>query len=152
MKFLIKETMNSNIIVKNSDYSFRCNNSNKTWNFQVMLDDSGRFMLNFDLTSHKCISCEGFIHKTKKINIMNLIIPQCLVGGLFIEDIKGLKIGIEYMNIDKTMFYDENNGIFAIGNNETKHQFYMFGIGQYVAIDENNNIVCAMVKFYNQDE
>lgn len=149
MLFVIKEKdININKTILNSDGSFCCKEQNETRDFQVMLDNSGCFILNFNAYSKKCVSCEGHINNKKNILYQNLNIPNSLDGGLFIiSDFDILKLGIEYKDIHKQMYFDKENLLFAIGDINTSCQFYRFGIGQYVAINDKQNIVAVIIKF-----
>lgn len=149
MNFCInRKATNFNSIIINNDGSFCYQELREPWDFQVLLDD-WRFTLNFDSYTKKCTSCEGVVNESKRITQRNLSIPECSKCGLYIEDFDASRLGIEYQNIKKIMYYDVRNAIFAIGDIETDYQFYEFGIGQYIALDNAKEIVCVIIKFQN---
>ncbi len=148
MNFYIKEeSINNNEIIKYDDGSFCYAKMNDSWDFQVELFD-WYFTLNFESYTKKCTSCEGTVLKRSKKILKRVInIPNCKEGGLFIDEGEASVACKQIKYIKKTMYYDPNKSILAIGDIETKFLFFKFGKGQYVSLDENNQIICVIVEF-----
>jgi len=148
MKFHIeKGLINLNTITRYSDESFGYKELIEPWDFQIVLESSGRFIMNFDSKTLKCTSIEGHLlgniaEKT------TLTLPICEDGGLFVNALEDVeRFGIEYEQISKKLYHDKRNNIFAIGEIDAKQLFHRIGIGQYVALDTENNINCVIVSF-----
>jgi hypothetical protein len=70
--YKLSDDCNPNYIVKYIDNSFGSNGV--YFDFQVSLTPNRSFILNFDVYSKKCVSCEGYLLIDKKIKNDNIVI------------------------------------------------------------------------------
>ena len=81
--YKLSDNYNPNYIVKHIDNSFGSNGV--YFDFQVSLISNRSFILNFDIYSKKCVSCEGYLLIDKKTKNENIVFEKFSNGELLIE-------------------------------------------------------------------
>lgn len=83
--YKLNDNYNRNNIIKYDDNSFGCDgNDTYYFDYQVALISSRPFILNFDIYSKKCLSCERYIWYDKKTKNENIYIDKFSKGELLI--------------------------------------------------------------------
>lgn len=127
--YKLSENYNPNYIVRHIDNSF---GSNEVYfDFQVSLTPNRSFILNFDIYSKKCVSCEGYLLIDKKTKNENIVIKKFSNGELLIEleDFEKEVPFSEYL-LNGKIRYDFNKSRICIGDINS-NEVIMFGKGQY---------------------
>ena len=134
----LSDNYNPNYIVKHIDNSFGSNGV--YFDFQVSLTSNRSFILNFDIYSKKCVSCEGFLLIDKKVKNENIVIEKFSNGELLIEleDFEKEVPMCEYL-LDGKIKYDINKSRICIGNINS-NEVIMFGKGQYASFQDDKLI------------
>ena len=81
--YKLSDNYNPNYIVKHIDNSF--GSDDVYFDFQVALTDNRSLILNFDIYSKKCVSCEGYLSIDKRAKNENIVIEKFSNGELLIE-------------------------------------------------------------------
>lgn len=140
MKLLyrLNDNYNQNCIVKHIDNSF--GPKKVYFDFQVSLTSNRSFILNFDIYSKKCVSCEGYLLIDKKVKNENIVIEKFSNGELLIEleDFEKEVPMCEYL-LDSKIKYDINKSRICIGDINS-NEVIMFGKGQYASFQDDKLI------------
>lgn len=136
--YKLSDNYNPNYIVKHIDNSFGSNGV--YFDFQVSLTSNRSFILNFDIYSKKCVSCEGYLLIDKKTKNENIVIEKFSNGELLIEleDFEKEVPITEYLLADKIK-YDTNKSRICIGDINS-NEVIMFGRGQYASFQKDKLI------------
>ena len=140
--YKLSDNYNPNYIVKHIDNSF---GSNEVYfDFQVSLTTNRSFILNFDIYSKKCVSCEGYLLIDKKTKNENIVIEKFSNGELLIEleDFEKEVPITEYLLAGKIK-YDTNKSRICIGDINS-NEVIMFGEGQYASF-QNNKLIGIII-------
>lgn len=140
--YKLSDNYNQNYIVKHIDNSFGSNGV--YFDFQVSLTSNRSFILNFDIYSKKCVSCEGYLLIGKKTKNENIVIEKFNNGELLIEleDFEKEVPIIEYL-LDGKIKYDTNKSRICIGNINS-NEVIMFGKGQYASF-QNDKLIGIII-------
>ena len=140
--YKLSDNYNQNYIVKHIDNSFGSNGV--YFDFQVSLTSNRSFILNFDIYSKKCVSCEGYLLIDKKTKNENIVIEKFNNGELLIEleDFEKEVPIIEYL-LDGKIKYDTNKSRICIGNINS-NEVIMFGKGQYASF-QNDKLIGIII-------
>lgn len=136
--YKLSDNYNPNYIVKHIDNSFGSNGV--YFDFQVSLTSNRSFILNFDIYSKKCVSCEGYLLIDKKTKNENVVIEKFRNGELLIEleDFEK-EVPINEYILDGKIKYDTNKSRICIGDINS-NEVIMFGEGQYASFLNNKLI------------
>ena len=136
--YKLSDNYNPNYIVKHIDNSFGANEV--YFDFQVALTSNRSFILNFDLYSKKCVSCEGYLVIDKKTKNENIIIEKYNNGELLIEleDFEKEVPMCEYL-LNRKIRYDINQSRICIGDINS-NEIIKFGKGQYASF-QNEKLI-----------
>ncbi len=142
--YKLSDNYNPNYIVKYDDNSFGA--YGVYFDFQVVLTSAGSVILNFDLYSKRCESCEGYlaIKINKKTKYENIDIENYSNGELLIEldDFEKEVPMCEYL-LDGKFKYDINKSRICIGNINS-NEVIMFGKGQYASF-QNGKLIGVII-------
>lgn len=142
--YKLSDNYNPNYIVKHIDNSFGSNGV--YFDFQVSLTSNCSFILNFDIYSKKCVSCEGYLLIDKKIKNENIVIEKFSNGELLIEleDFEKEVPVCEYL-LDSKIKYDINKSRICIGDINS-NEVIMFGKGQYASF-QGDKLIGIIIDF-----
>jgi hypothetical protein len=140
--YKLSDNYNPNYIVKHIDNSFGSNGV--YFDFQVSLTSNRSFILNFDIYSKKCVSCEGYLLIDKKTKNENIVIEKFSNGELLIEleDFEKEVPITEYLLAGKIK-YDTNKSRICIGDINS-NEVIMFGRGQYASF-QNDKLIGIII-------
>lgn len=140
--YKLSDNYNPNYIVKHIDNSFGSNGV--YFDFQVSLTSNRSFILNFDIYSKKCVSCEGYLLIDKKTKNENIVIEKFSNGELLIEleDFEKEVPITEYLLASKIK-YDTNKSRICIGDINS-NEVIMFGKGQYASF-QNDKLIGIII-------
>jgi len=140
--YKLSDNYNPNYIVKHIDNSFGSNGA--YFDFQVSLTSNRSFILNFDIYSKKCVSCEGYLLIDKKTKNENIVIEKFSNGELLIEleDFEKEVPITEYLLTGKIK-YDTNKSRICIGDINS-NEVIMFGRGQYASF-QNDKLIGIII-------
>lgn len=140
--YKLSDNYNPNYIVKHIDNSFGSNGV--YFDFQVSLTSNRSFILNFDIYSKKCVSCEGFLLIDKKTKNENIVIEKFSNGELLIE-LEGFEkeVPINEYILDGKIKYDTNKSRICIGDINSD-EVIMFGKGQYASF-QNDKLIGVII-------
>ncbi len=140
--YKLSDNYNSNYIVKHIDNSFGSNGV--YFDFQVSLTSNRSFILNFDIYSKKCVSCEGYLLIDKKTKNENIVIDKFSNGELLIEleDFEK-EVPINEYLLDGKIKYDTNKSRICIGDINS-NEVIMFGKGQYASF-QNDKLIGIVI-------
>lgn len=140
--YKLSDNYNPNYIVKHIDNSFGSNGT--YFDFQVSLTSNRSFILNFDIYSKKCVSCEGYLLIDKKTKNENIVIEKFSNGELLIEleDFEKEVPITEYLLAGKIK-YDTNKSRICIGDINS-NEVIMFGRGQYASF-QNDKLIGIII-------
>ncbi len=140
--YKLSDNYNLNYIVKHIDNSFGSNGV--YFDFQVSLTSNRSFILNFDIYSKKCVSCEGFLLIDKKTKNENIVIEKLSNGELLIEleDFEK-EVPINEYILDGKIKYDTNKSRICIGDINSD-EVIMFGKGQYASF-QNDKLIGVII-------
>lgn len=140
--YKLSDNYNPNYIVKHIDNSFGSNGV--YFDFQVSLTSNRSFILNFDIYSKKCVSCEGYLLIDKKTKNENIVIEKFSNGELLIEleDFEKEVPITEYLLAGKIK-YDTNKSRICIGD-INNNEVIMFGRGQYASF-QNDKLIGIII-------
>ena len=147
--YKLNDNYNRNNIIKYDDNSFGCDgNDTYYFDYQVALISSRPFILNFDIYSKKCLSCERYIWYDKKTKNENICIDKFSKGELLIEaEYFDRELPIcEYLLKDNIKI-DFNRSRICIGDINSD-EVIMFGDRQYASF-QNNKLIGVIVDFKN---
>lgn len=140
--YKLSNNYNPNYIVKHIDNSFGSNGV--YFDFQVSLTTNRSVILNFDIYSKKCVSCEGYLLIDKKTKNENIVIDKFSNGELLI-DLENFEKDVpinEYLLNGKLMF-DANKSRICIGDINS-NEVIMFGEGQYASF-QNDKLIGIII-------
>lgn len=140
--YKLSDNYNPNYIVKHIDNSFGSNGV--YFDFQVSLTSNRSFILNFDIYSKKCVSCEGYLLIDKKTKKENIVIEKFSNGELLIEleDFEK-EVPINEYLLDGKIKYDTNKSRICIGDINS-NEVIMFGKGQYASF-QNDKLIGIII-------
>lgn len=140
--YKLSDNYNPNYIVKHIDNSFGTNGV--YFDFQVSLTSNRSFILNFDIYSKKCVSCEGYLLIDKKSKNENIDIEKFNNGELLIEleDFEK-EVPINEYLLDRKIKYDINKSRICIGDINS-NEVIMFGKGQYASF-QNDKLIGIII-------
>ena len=140
--YKLSDNYNPNYIVKHIDNSFGPNGV--YFDFQVSLTSNRSFILNFDIYSKKCVSCEGYLLIDKKTKNENIVIEKFSNGELLIEleDFEK-EVPINEYLLDGKIKYDTNKSRICIGDINS-NEVIMFGKGQYASF-QNDKLIGIII-------
>lgn len=140
--YKLSDNYNPNYIVKHIDNSFGSNGV--YFDFQVSLTSNRSFILNFDIYSKKCVSCEGYLLIDKKTKNENIVIEKFINGELLIEleDFEK-EVPINEYLLDGKIKYDTNKSRICIGDINS-NEVIMFGKGQYASF-QNDKLIGIII-------
>lgn len=140
--YKLSDNYNPNYIVKHIDNSFGSNGV--YFDFQVSLTSNRSFILNFDIYSKKCVSCEGYLLINKKTKNENIVIEKFSNGELLIEleDFEK-EVPINEYLLDGKIKYDTNKSRICIGDINS-NEVIMFGKGQYASF-QNDKLIGIII-------
>ena len=140
--YKLSDNYNPNYIVKHIDNSFGSNGV--YFDFQVSLTSNRSFILNFDIYSKKCVSCEGYLLINKKTKNENIVIEKFSNGELLIEleDFEK-EVPINEYLLDGKIKYDTNKSRICIGDINS-NEVIMFGRGQYASF-QNDKLIGIII-------
>ena len=126
--YKLSDNYNPNYIVKHIDNSFGSNGV--YFDFQVSLTSNRSFILNFDIYSKKCVSCEGFLLIDKKTKNENIVIEKFSNGELLIE-LEGFEkeVPINEYILDGKIKYDTNKSRICIGDINSDEELLIVRFG-----------------------
>lgn len=136
--YKLNDNYNQNHVVKHVDNSFGSNGV--YFDFQVSLTSNRSFILNFDLYSKKCVSCEGYLLVDKKNRNEDIIIEKYNVGELLIE-LENFEKEVpicDYL-LNSKIKYDFDKSRICIGDINS-NEIIMFGKGQYASFQSEKLI------------
>ena len=124
---------NENSILLHNDGSFCAHNV--YYDFQIFLKENRSLILNFDLYSKICVSCEGFL-VNKKIKKSEIKIDNYIDGALVINLLTET-LDLPYFEyfLDENLSYDEINNKICFG--KIGEEIIKFGNGQYASFSNN---------------
>ena len=140
--YKLSDNYNPNYIVKHIDNSFGANGV--YFDFQVSLTSNCSFILNFDIYSNKCVSCEGYLLVDKKTKSENIVIEKFSNGELLIEleDFEK-EVPINEYLLNSKIKYDTNKSRICIGDINS-NEVIMFGKGQYASF-QNDKLIGIII-------
>lgn len=140
--YKLSDNCNPNYIVKHIDNSFGSNGV--YFDFQVSLTSNRSFILNFDIYSKKCVSCEGYLLIDKKTKNEDIVVEKFSNGELLIEleDFEK-EVPINDYLLDGKIKYDVNKSRICIGDINS-NEVIMFGKGQYASF-QNNKLIGIII-------
>lgn len=140
--YKLSDNYNPNYIVKHIDNSFGANGV--YFDFQVSLTSNRSFILNFDIYSNKCVSCEGYLLVDKKTKSENIVIEKFSNGELLIEleDFEK-EVPINEYLLNSKIKYDTNKSRICIGDINS-NEVIMFGKGQYASF-QNDKLIGIII-------
>ena len=140
--YKLSDNYNPNYIVKHIDNSFGSNGV--YFDFQVSLTSNRSFILNFDIYSKKCVSCEGYLLIDKKTKNENIVIEKFSNGELLIEleDFEK-EVPITECLLASKIKYDTNKSRICIGDINS-NEVIMFGEGQYASF-QNDKLIGIII-------
>lgn len=140
--YKLSDNYNPNYIVKHIDNSFGTNGV--YFDFQVSLTSNRSFILNFDIYSNKCVSCEGYLLVDKKTKSENIVIEKFSNGELLIEleDFEE-EVPINEYLLNSKIKYDTNKSRICIGDINS-NKVIMFGKGQYASF-QNDKLIDIII-------
>lgn len=140
--YRLSDNYNPNYVVKHADNSF--GSDEVYFDFQVSLTSDRSFILNFDIYSKKCVSCEGYLVIDKKTKNENIVIEKFSNGELLIE-LDDFEKGVpmkEYL-LNGKIKYDIDKSRISIGDINSD-EVIMFGKGQYASF-QNNKLIGVII-------
>lgn len=142
LSYKLSDNYNPNYIIKHIDNSFGSNGV--YFDFQVSLTSNRSFILNFDIYSKKCMSCEGYLLIDKKTKNENIVIEKFSNGELLIEleDFEREIPMNEYL-LNGKIKYDTNKSRICIGDINS-NEVIMFGEGQYASF-QNDKLIGIII-------
>lgn len=140
--YKLSDNYNPNYIVKHADNSFGSNGV--YFDFQVPLTSNRSFILNFDIYSKKCVSCEGYLLIDKKTKTENIVIEKFSNGELLIEleDFEK-EVPIKEYTLAGKIKYDNKKSRICIGDINS-NEIIMFGKGQYASF-QNDKLIGIII-------
>lgn len=140
--YKLSDNYNPNYIVKHIDNSFGSNGV--YFDFQVPLTSNRSFVLNFDIYSKKCVSCEGYLLIDKKTKNENIVVKKFSNGELLIEleDFEK-EVPINEYLLNGRIKYDTNKSRICIGDINS-NEIIMFGKGQYASF-QNDKLIGIII-------
>lgn len=140
--YKLSDNYNPNYIVIHIDNSF--GSDGVYFDFQVSLTSNRSFILNFDIYSKKCVSCEGYLLIDKKTKNENIVIDKFSNGELLIEleDFEK-EVPINEYLLDGKIKYDTNKSRICIGDINS-NEVIMFGKGQYASF-QNDKLIGIII-------
>lgn len=140
--YKLSDDYNPNYIVRHIDNSFGSNGV--YFDFQVSLTSNRSFVLNFDVYSKKCVSCEGYLLVDKKTKNGNIVIERFSKGELLIEleDFEK-EVPINDFLLDGNIKYDVSKSRICIGKINS-NEIIMFGKGQYASF-QNEKLIGIII-------
>lgn len=140
--YKLSDNYNPNYIVKHIDNSFGSNGV--YFDFQVSLTSNRSFILNFDIYSKKCVSCEGYLLIDKKTKNENIVIEKFSNGELLIDlEDSEKEVPINEYLLDGKIKYDTNKSRICIGDINS-NEIIMFGKGQYASF-RNDKLIGIII-------
>ena len=140
--YKLSDNYNPNYIVKHIDNSFGSNGV--YFDFQVSLTANRSFILNFDIYSKKCVSCEGYLLIDKKTKNENIVIEKFSNGELLIDlEDSEKEVPINEYLLDGKIKYDTNKSRICIGDINS-NEIIMFGKGQYASF-RNDKLIGIII-------
>ena len=102
------------------------------------------FILDFDIYSNKCVSCEGYLLVDKKTKSENIVIEKFSNGELLIEleDFEK-EVPINEYLLNSKIKYDTNKSRICIGDINS-NEVIMFGKGQYASF-KNDKLIGIII-------
>lgn len=154
MKFIIDKNIspNKNRVVMHSDYSYGSSyDDTEIWHFQVSLTEWADIILNFNKSTHQCVSCEGYLSKkSKRIRIECIDIPNFVEAALLFESNEIPEYGTEILIENQKIHYDIEKNILAFGDVESQAEVIKFGEGQFLKLCDKR-IVAIYVEVKRND-
>ena len=140
--YRLSDNYNPNYVVKHADNSF--GSDEVYFDFQISLTSDRSFILNFDIYSKKCVSCEGYLVIDKKTKNENIVIEKFSNGELLIEldDFEKEVLMKEYL-LNGKIKYDIDKSRISIGDINSD-EVIMFGKGQYASF-QNNKLIGVII-------
>ena len=133
ISYNLKEKANNNSILRYDDGSFGCKDG--YFDFQVFTQENRSLILNFDVYSKKCLSCEGYLID-ECLNKREIKIENAIEGSLKIDlNDDDIFQGYSEYILDKKITYDDSNKMVCFGN--VGNIIIKFGIGQYASFYDN---------------
>ena len=152
MKFSVKTNLlpNKEEIVLHNDMSFGSKHHREHWDFQISLNLFSSFNLNIDTNDLRCTVTEGFF-PGRGPNLRLIRINDSIPCSMYVNPNKKIVQygGAESLLKNHTISYDEGNQILAIGDIDKELPLYQFGIGQFVKVSDNGELIAVYVKFSN---
>lgn len=142
LSYKLNDSYNQNGIVKHNDDSF--GSSGVYFDFQVALSSNRSLILNFDMYSKKCVSCEGYLLIDNKTKYEDIIIENYQNGELLIE-LKDFEKEVpmhEYL-LNGKIRYSINKSRICMGNINS-NEVIRFGMGQYASF-QNGKLVGIII-------
>lgn len=140
--YKLSDNYNPNYIVKHIDNSFGSNGV--YFDFQVPLTSNRSFILNFDIYSKKCVSCEGYLLIDKKTKNENIVVKKFSNGELLIElEDSEKEAPINEYLLNGKIKYDTNKSRICIGDINS-NEIIMFGKGQYASF-QNDKLIGIII-------
>lgn len=154
MKFIIDKNIspNKNRVVMHPDHSFGSSDDDpEIWDFQVSLTEWADIILNFNKSTHQCVSCEGYLsEKSKRISNKCINIPNYTEAALLFEPIELPDYGTEILIENQKIYYDIEKNILAFGDVESEAEVIKFGEGQFLKLCDKR-IVAIYVEVKRND-
>lgn len=140
--YRLSDNYNPNYVVKHADNSF--GSDEVYFDFQVSLTSDRSFILNFDIYSKKCVSCEGYLVIDKKTKNENIVIEKFSNGELLIElDDFEKEVPMKECLLNGKIKYDIDKSRISIGDINSD-EVIMFGKGQYASF-QNNKLIGVII-------
>lgn len=140
--YRLSDNYNPNYVVKHADNSF--GSDEVYFDFQVSLTSDRSFILNFDIYSKKCVSCEGYLVIDKKTKSENIVIEKFSNGELLIElDDFEKEVPMKEYLLNGKIKYDIDKSRISIGDINSD-EVIMFGKGQYASF-QNNKLIGVII-------
>lgn len=140
--YRLSDNYNPNYVVKHAENSF--GSDEVYFDFQVSLTSDRSFILNFDIYSKKCVSCEGYLVIDKKTKNENIVIEKFSNGELLIElDDFEKEVPMKEYLLNGKIKYDIDKSRISIGDINSD-EVIMFGKGQYASF-QNNKLIGVII-------
>lgn len=154
MKFITDKNinMNKNRVILHSDHSYGSSyEDTEIWHFQVSFTEWADVILNFNKSTHQCVSCEGYLsEKSKRISIECIDIPDFVEAALLFESNEIPDYGTEILLENQIIHFDKEKNTLAFGDVQSQAEVVKFGEGQFVKL-RDKKIIAIYIVFHSND-
>lgn len=154
MKFIIDKRViiNKNRVVLHSDHSYGSSYDDpEIWHIQVSFTEWADVILNFNKSTHQCVSCEGYLsEKSKRIRNECIDIPNFVEAALLFDSNEIPEYGTEILLENQIIHFDKGKKTLAFGDVESQAEVVKFGEGQFVKLC-GEKIIAIYIVFHSDD-